>query len=186
MAITYKGFFEIYKPEPNPDEPSTLMAGILHSRNHLDVDFYVMARGIPENSLSVVTSKTGDIVEGASVGAPVVFPQRGQRLYIITPAPAGVTSREACGKTLDPLTGTLSSPDAVSEAITYKADIFLRASDNQAELMVAMLGQQTVRIQEIFRASRHINHSDDLFSLLMGGLTSLFGEAEAARILAPS
>jgi hypothetical protein len=71
-------------------------------------------------------------------------------------------------------------------AITYKADIWRRCTDAQAEALTGLLGTQSVRQQRLFNDSQHLLHDDPDFLVLRAAVGTFLGEAEAARILAPS
>lgn len=187
MPVLNHGVFSVYSPEPDEEKPRTLIPGIWHSKNQNDVDFYDVKASIPETSLVVLVPSGDTRICGASRGQLMAFPTEGQTLFEITDAPLDLAPESTLGRVFDPLTGEISPLVPVAPAqITAKADIFRRASEEQSIAMVAMLASQDVRIQEIFKAAQHIDHSDEMFTLLINGLTQLFGEVEANRLLAVS
>jgi hypothetical protein len=78
------------------------------------------------------------------------------------------------------------TPEPVLPSMTYKADIWRRASDAEAETIVAVLGQQTVRKQRLFNDATVLSHADPEFAELRAGFIAAFGEARASELLAPS
>lgn len=77
-------------------------------------------------------------------------------------------------------------PVAPARAITYKADIWRRATDPEAEIIVAVLSARPVRRQRLFNDATHIDHADADFPELLAGFTQAFGAARATTLLAPS
>lgn len=77
-------------------------------------------------------------------------------------------------------------PPEIPSAITYKADIWRRATDGEAETIVAVLGQQSIRKQRLFNDATVLNHADPEFAELKAGFVQAFGPARADELLAPS
>lgn len=77
-------------------------------------------------------------------------------------------------------------PVAPLGGITYKADIWRRATDAEAETIVAVLGSLPIRRQRIFNDAIHLDHADADFPDLMAGFVQAFGQARATVLLAPS
>lgn len=71
-------------------------------------------------------------------------------------------------------------------AKTYKADVWRRATDAEAETIAAVLSQQTVRKQRLFNDADYLNHADPEFVELKAGFVQVFGQARADELLAPS
>lgn len=69
---------------------------------------------------------------------------------------------------------------------TYKADIWRRATDAEAETIVAILSQQTIRKQRLFNDATVIDHADPEFAGLREGFVQAFGAGRADELLAPS
>lgn len=70
--------------------------------------------------------------------------------------------------------------------ITYKADIWRRATDKEAEALDALLKAQPVRQQRIFADATVIDHADPLAETLRAAIVKAFDEKTADRLLAPS
>ena len=68
----------------------------------------------------------------------------------------------------------------------FKADIWRRATDEEAEAMDAMLAAQPVRLRNIFRDAQTLSSDDELYPTLLAGLTQIVGAERAAELLAPS
>lgn len=88
------------------------------------------------------------------------------------------------GKVFDPEAGTFSDiPMPVVPVITYKKDIWLRATDEEADVIEAVLSQQTTRKQRIFNEAQYLDHADALFSELFAGFVTAFGQERAEQLL---
>lgn len=77
-------------------------------------------------------------------------------------------------------------PKPVTTVRTYKADIWRRCTDEEADTLEAMLATQPTRLRRIFESAQHIDHGDDDFPTLKAGVESALGVERAAKILAPS
>ena len=108
MQVKYHGAFEIYAPEPDEGKPSTMVPGILHSKNEEGQDFYEVRDTIPETSIVALLNPGENTVVGASRGQLMAFPARGQRLYELIDAPVELTPEQLLKLTLDVETGALS------------------------------------------------------------------------------
>lgn len=90
-------------------------------------------------------------------------------------------------KVFDPDAGTFSEiPVPVQPVITYKKDIWLRATDEEAETIEQVLSQQSVRKQRIYAEAQYLDHADPLFEELLAGFVTAFGEERAGQLLAGS
>lgn len=69
---------------------------------------------------------------------------------------------------------------------TFKADIWRRATEQEAEAIEAMLSQQSARIRGLWYDSSYILHTDELFQLAWDNAVQAFGEGRAGELLAPS
>lgn len=69
---------------------------------------------------------------------------------------------------------------------TYKADIWRRATEQEAEAIEAMLTNQSARIRGLWYDSSYILHTDELFQLAWDNAVQAFGEERAGELLAPS
>ena len=67
-----------------------------------------------------------------------------------------------------------------------KVDIWRRATDAEAEKLVALLGQQSIRLQRMFSDATVISSADEMWPTLLGGITQLLGADRAKALLAPS
>lgn len=71
-------------------------------------------------------------------------------------------------------------------ALIAKGDIWRRATDEEAEAIVAALGQQSVRKQRLFNDSQYIDPEDPEFADLKAAFVTAFGADRAGQLLAPS
>lgn len=74
----------------------------------------------------------------------------------------------------------------VSSGITYKADVWRRASPEQAAAIDTELTKLDVKMRRLWDDAAYIDHNAEEFTLLMQTMVAAFGEEEAARIMAPS
>lgn len=70
--------------------------------------------------------------------------------------------------------------------VTYKADIWRRATDVEAETIQLSLDSQPVRKRNLFRDAVYLAHNDAEFVELKAGFESAFGVSRAAELLAVS
>lgn len=71
-------------------------------------------------------------------------------------------------------------------AITYKADVWRRATSEQAAIIDTELTKLDVRMRRLWDDASYLDHSTPEFDLLRGTMLTAFGEEETDRILAPS
>lgn len=69
---------------------------------------------------------------------------------------------------------------------TYKADIWRRATEQEAEVIEQMLANQSARIRGLWYDTSYILHTDELFQLAWDNAVQAFGEERAGELLAPS
>ncbi|WP_058599005.1 hypothetical protein [Aureimonas ureilytica] len=77
-------------------------------------------------------------------------------------------------------------PPAPLPTIVYPADLWRRATDPEGDAIYEAMQRQSRRIIELFRAAQTYQSDDELWPLLMGAATELFGADRAAELLAPS
>lgn len=85
----------------------------------------------------------------------------------------------------DAIAGPVSEPVPVP-AITYKADIWRRCTDDEANLLDQALQVAPVRLRKLFEHALHVSHDDAQFAMLQQAITATLGAERAAVILAPS
>jgi len=71
-------------------------------------------------------------------------------------------------------------------AVTYKSDIFARATDEETLVIKAGVEAMGPRLAAFFDAISEIRHAHPLFPELMAGFADAFGEQRANELLAPS
>lgn len=124
-------------------------------------------------SHSLVTQDDHDFTRWTSVGGiPTIWP------------------RDASGaQTQASMEGVLAAAGVSqggSRKITYKADLYRRATDDEAEKIEAALAAAPVRQRRLFEAAQYLDHADAEFSAMRTALVGLFGEARADELLAAS
>lgn len=65
----------------------------------------------------------------------------------------------------------------------YKADIWRRATDVEAEQIDAMLNALPVRLRRLWADAAFLDKTDELFSMIQTAATAAFGENRAAELL---
>lgn len=70
--------------------------------------------------------------------------------------------------------------------ITYKADIYRRCTDDEADAIEMALAAAPVRQRRLFESALHLDHSDDAFAFAQEALVGMFGEKRASELLAAS
>lgn len=83
-------------------------------------------------------------------------------------------------------TAPAAPPPPVVPIITYKADVWRRATNDQAATIDTELTKLDVRMRRLWDDAAYLDHSQPEFLLLQQTMTAAFGAAETARILAPS
>lgn len=69
---------------------------------------------------------------------------------------------------------------------TSKADLYRRATDEEAEKIEAALVAAPVRQRRLFEAALYIDHADPEFASMHAALVDLFGKDRADTLLSPS
>lgn len=96
---------------------------------------------------------------------------------VILVAPAGY----------EPEVGAEAPEDAEAAPIrVYKADIWRRSTDEEAEIIDAALSAQPVRLRNLFRDAAFLSSDDELYEPLRSAFVSAFGQARAVELLAAS
>lgn len=75
---------------------------------------------------------------------------------------------------------------AAANGITYKADIWRRCTEAEADVLDAALDQSPSRLRRLFDDAQYVDPSDPDYPTIRGAVVSALGEARAAVVLAPS
>lgn len=105
--------------------------------------------------------------------------------------------RVAEGTIIDLPAGCYAEPGQMSEVatgvfiaaprpVTYKTDVWMRCTDDEAAYLTAALGQASPKMKGMWADCQQIEHSSPFFSTLRSQMGSVFGELRAAELLAPS
>ncbi|GJE54590.1 hypothetical protein [Methylobacterium thuringiense] len=70
--------------------------------------------------------------------------------------------------------------------ITYKADIYRRCTDAEAEEIEMALAAAPVRQRRLFEEAQHLDHADEAFSTMHEAMVEIFGAKRADELLAPA
>lgn len=178
----------VLSPEGFPLAP----AGTIFCKRESDgVDWYEFSRAegsFAEGSVLVACLSTdlGYITQAVYSDPQIMFPQN--CMLIEVQGWEGEKPHNEFGmKVFDPEAGTFSDiPVPVQPVITYKKDIWLRATDEEADTIEAVLAQQSTRKQRIFREATYLDHADPLFVELQAGFVKAFGTERAGQLLAGS
>ncbi len=79
--------------------------------------------------------------------------------------------------------GVRASPDPT---ITYKADLYRRMTDEEADRVEDALSNAPVRQRRLFEAAQYLDHAAPEFARMREALVGLFGEDRADVLLASS
>jgi len=71
----------------------------------------------------------------------------------------------------------------IVQLVTYKADIWRRATEEEVEQIVTALDQQSLKNQMIFKDALFIDHLSDEFELVEQVLNGVVGEDRARELL---
>ncbi|GJE77297.1 hypothetical protein [Methylorubrum suomiense] len=87
--------------------------------------------------------------------------------------------------------GNFRKPDPLPEpdplpVITYKADIYRRCTDAEAEAIEMALAAAPVRQRRLFESALHLDHSDAAFAFAQEAMVGMFGKDRADALLAAS
>ena len=66
----------------------------------------------------------------------------------------------------------------------YKADIWRRASNAEADIMDAMLDSQPARLRRMWADAQYLQSNDELYATIEATLIAQFGVPRAAELLA--
>lgn len=193
-SVEILGDFEFYTPDALPD----LAPGdaLFMRRTSDGLDWYTnwshKADAFdPTDVLATVFSDSRDAVVQCVVRATNVqmMPVGRQRIIVIKGVDPAIEKPHKLFEQqhfdADALTIT-PFPEPVKQVITYKKDIWVRATDAEADTIEAVLAQQTTRKQNIFRDATYLDHAEPLFAELTAGFVQAFGEPRASQLLAGS
>lgn len=178
----------VVSPEGFPLVP----AGTMFCKRESDgVDWYDFARAegsFGEGSVLVACLPTdlGLITQGVFSDFTRMFPQN-QRLIEIQGWEGEKPHNEFGMKIYDPEAKTFTDiPVPAPQIIVFKKDIWVRATDAEAETIETVLAQQSVRKQRIFNEATYLDHADPFFAELKAGFVEAFGQKRAEQLLAGS
>lgn len=77
-------------------------------------------------------------------------------------------------------------PEPVNTDVTYKSDLWLRATEEEGAALEGMLAAATPRMRGVFNGVQRLEHSSPLFTQMYSDISAVLGEPVAARLLAPS
>lgn len=77
-------------------------------------------------------------------------------------------------------------PAPAPATVVMPADLWRRATDDEAQAIDAAMQAQPLRLRRIFQTATSYQSDDELWPLLMAAAVALFGEDRAAELLASS
>lgn len=77
-------------------------------------------------------------------------------------------------------------PPPTPSSITYKADIWRRCSESEAEILDAALEQAPSRLRRLFDGVAYLDTADPDYPMIRDAISAALGSQRAAEILAPS
>jgi hypothetical protein len=121
----------------------------------------------------------------ANVDPSFLFPQGCTVLEVIGWDTTSTPSALFQGKIVDLTTDAFTDPPA-PPAITQKADIWRRCTDDEAQTLTNLLNAQPVRQRQLYNDCNFLNHSDPMYQTLYSAVVQALGQTRADAILAPS
>lgn len=187
MPQTYKahGSWSRYEPaSPPPEKPVNTM---YCKRDTDGVDWYDYchdASNWTEGSAKLVIQKWGDtyVVNVASLDPTTLFPQGAIVLEVI-----GFEGdpQQFASKIVDPTTDTFTDPPA-PPAITQKADIWRRCTDQEAETLSFLLSALPAKKRNLYNDCNYLDHADPFYAELYAAVAQAITPARADVVLAAS
>jgi hypothetical protein len=178
----------VLSPEGHPMVPS---GTIFCKRVSDDVDWYEFSRAAGSFAagsvlVACLSTNLGYITQAVCADPQLMFPQN--CMLIEVQGWEGEKPHNVFGmKVFDPEAGTFTDiPQPVQPVITFKKDIWVRATDDEADVIEVVLAQQTTRKQRIFNEATYLDHADPFFAELRAGFVAAFGEGRADELLGPS
>ncbi|MFJ7438224.1 hypothetical protein ACIQW5_11260 [Methylorubrum thiocyanatum] len=178
----------VVSPEGFPLVP----AGTMFCRRESDgADWYDFSRAqdsFAAGSILIACLKTdiGWVTQGVFADFGRMFPQN-QMLIELQGWEGEKPHNEFGMKIYDPVAQTFTDiPVPAPQVIVFKKDIWVRATDAEADTIETVLSQQTTRKQRIFNEATYLDHSDPFFAELKAGFIEAFGEERAGELLAGS
>lgn len=98
--------------------------------------------------------------------------------------PAGKIARWLGGWSIEDPRAAPPTPPA--PVITFKADLWRRATPEEAQVMSADLQDADAQLRELYLAVQYLDHTAPEFGVLRSSLVARFGEKRADELLAPS
>lgn len=77
-------------------------------------------------------------------------------------------------------------PEPQPIVITYKADLFRRATDSEADMIDTALAAAPAKERRLFDMAQYLDHSAPEFASMQAALTGMFGADRTAELLAAS
>lgn len=78
------------------------------------------------------------------------------------------------------------APQPAKSVITYKADLYRRCSEAEAEAIEMALMAASVRDRRLFETAQYLNSTDPDFDGLRQAMAAMFGQERADELLAAS
>ncbi|MCP1558397.1 UNVERIFIED_ORG: hypothetical protein M2438_002481 [Methylobacterium sp. SuP10 SLI 274] len=178
----------VVSPEGFPLVP----AGTMFCRRESDgADWYDFSRAqdsFAAGSILIACLKTdiGWVTQGVFADFGRMFPQN-QMLIELQGWEGEKPHNEFGMKIYDPVAQTFTDISVPApQVIVFKKDIWVRATDAEADTIETVLSQQTTRKQRIFNEATYLDHADPFFAELKAGFIEAFGEERAGELLAES
>ncbi|MDZ5448969.1 hypothetical protein [Labrys sp. ZIDIC5] len=70
--------------------------------------------------------------------------------------------------------------------VIYKADIWRRATEEEAEIIDAQLNSQPIRLRRMWQDSQTLATTDEMYASVKSAFESAFGAERAAQLLEPT
>lgn len=191
------GVWVPYTPDPLPEWATLLSGGgarlAFLKRESDGADWYeyrnTEGRFSPDSVLACTLyypTAQKEVVKSVFRDSSMIFPASQRLLEIDGVDPTHPKPHKLFEEMIyDPATQTLSGePGPKIIKLTVKKDIWLRATDTEADEIETWLSGQKPRQQRLFNDSVTIDHSEQLYQDLLKAFTDLFGVDRANELLA--
>lgn len=84
------------------------------------------------------------------------------------------------------LSAATASSSPAAPAITFKADIYRRCTNEEADAIETALNALPTRQRRLFEESQYLSHGDESYTALSTAAVELFGQERADELLATS
>ncbi|WP_426313461.1 hypothetical protein ACN9MF_17820 [Methylobacterium fujisawaense] len=194
FTVIDHGTWELYVPNPLPEwAQGNVLPAAFARRTSDGVDWYAFRNNAANFAKdSIVCTVLRDPSDGVETVKAVfrdetmIFPGGSRLIEVLGVDPADPKPHDVLAWMIyDPINRVLLPPAPPPvPALTFKKDIWVRATDEEAETIEQVLSQQSLRKQRIYAEAQYLDHADPLYGELYAGFVQAFGKERADQLLA--